>query len=137
MKIGNQLSEAAVLGELGGRLARLRLGRNLTQQALAAEAGVSKETVQRLERGHSVTMNGLLRLLRALDLLEGLEALVPEPLPSPIEQLERGGRQRQRAAGAHSKLRRQQSDGWSWATATTSRTSPPLAATGRVSPPRP
>ncbi|MGD0980798.1 MAG: helix-turn-helix transcriptional regulator [Solirubrobacteraceae bacterium] len=116
MRINNQLSEAAILSELGGRLARLRLDRNLTQQELAAEAGVSKETLQRLERGHSVTMNGLLRLLRALDLLEALDALVPEPLPSPIEQLDRAGGQRRRAAGAHSPRRREQADGWSWGT---------------------
>jgi transcriptional regulator with XRE-family HTH domain len=137
MELTQQLSDRAVLSHLGRRLAQFRLDRNVTQRELAAEAGVSLPTVQRLEGGRGATLTALVRVLRALDLLEGLEALVPEPLPSPIEQLERGGRLRQRAAGAHSKLRRQQSDGWSWATTTTSRTSPSLAATGRVSPPRP
>jgi transcriptional regulator with XRE-family HTH domain len=116
MKIRNQLSDAAVLGELGGRLARLRLDRNLTQQELAVEAGVSRVTVQRLERGHGVTLSGLLRVLRALELLEGLDALVPEPLASPIEELDRASGRRQRAAGAHATRRSKEPGSWRWGT---------------------
>jgi transcriptional regulator with XRE-family HTH domain len=116
MDIRNQLSDDAVLGELGRRLARLRLDRNLTQQELATEAGVSRETVQRLERGHSVTLSGLLRVLRALELLEGLDALVPEPLASPIEQLDRARGQRQRATGAHASPRGEEPGSWHWGT---------------------
>ena len=51
MKITKQATDAAVLTELGGRLTRLRLERNLTQAQLAEQAGVSKRTVQRLESG--------------------------------------------------------------------------------------
>jgi len=51
MKIAAQLTAESILEELGGRLASVRLGRNLTQAALAEEAGVSKRTVERLESG--------------------------------------------------------------------------------------
>ena len=97
MELTQQLSDRAVLSHLGRRLAQFRLDRNVTQRELAAEAGVSLPTVQRLEGGRGATLTALVRVLRALDLLEGLEALVPEPLPSPIEQLDRAGRHRQRA----------------------------------------
>jgi transcriptional regulator with XRE-family HTH domain len=115
MRFTNDLTDQAVLDELGRRLSRLRLDRNLTQQALANEAGVSRHTLLRLEDGQSVTLSALLRILRALDLLDGLEALVPVPLPSPLQQLEREGAQRRRATGAHA---RADSEGrpWRWGT---------------------
>lgn len=51
MKIAGQHPDEAILKELGGRLAGVRLGRNLTQAALAEQAGVSKRTVERMEAG--------------------------------------------------------------------------------------
>ena len=41
MKISAQLTDEAVLQQLGGRLAELRIEHNLTQAALAELAGVS------------------------------------------------------------------------------------------------
>lgn len=99
MRFGSELTDEAALRELGGRLARLRLDSNLTQQQLADEAGISRHSLLRLEDGRSVALRTLVRALRALELLDGLEALVPEALPSPLEQLERERGQRQRASG--------------------------------------
>ncbi len=99
MKISKQLSDQAILGELGGRIAAVRLARNLTQAALAEEAGISKRAVERLESGEvAVRLSGLVRVCRALDLMERLDGLVPLPAVSPVEQLKRAGRQRQRAS---------------------------------------
>ena len=99
MKITKQATDDAVLAELGGRLARIRLERNLTQGQLAAQAGVSKRTVERLEAGAVATqLSGFIRVCRVLGVLERLDALVPEPVPSPIAQLKLRGRQRQRAS---------------------------------------
>ena len=39
----------------------------------------------------------LIRVLRVLDLLESLDRLVPEPIPSPMERLKAAGRERRRA----------------------------------------
>ena len=117
MRFGNQLTDAAALQELGHRFARLRLDRNLTQQQLADEAGVSRHTLLRLEDGQSVTLSALLRILRALGLLEGLEALVPEPLPSPLAQLQRHTSQRRRASGlAEGREPQAGSSTWRWGT---------------------
>lgn len=90
--------ERAALAELGARLARQRLERNLTQAALAREAGVSKSTVERLENGESTQLSSFLRILRALGLAENLASLVPEPALSPIELLKLRGKQRRRAS---------------------------------------
>lgn len=99
MMITTLMTDAAVLVELGGRLERVRLERNVTQAELAREAGVSRRTLVRLEQGEEgVGATALLRVMRALGLLEQFDLLVPEPLPSPIEQLRLQGRRRQRAS---------------------------------------
>lgn len=98
MKIVSQLADEAVLIELGQRLARTRLERNLTQAELALEAGVGLATVQRLERGSPANLTSVIRILRVLKLLDALEQLVPEPVPSPLEFLKLQGKQRRRAA---------------------------------------
>ncbi len=97
MRIESGNSDAVVLGEIGARLRSARLERNLSQERLAEEAGVGRVTLQRIEAGESPSLVNLVRVLRALDLLGGIDALVPEPTPSPIEELKRQGRRRQRA----------------------------------------
>lgn len=115
MRIERTNSDEAVLAELGRRLARGRLERNLTQEQLAREAGISKATVERLEAGQPVNSTSLIRVLRSLDRLEGLDVLVPEPLPSPIERIRLKGRERRRAAGSRGAGRSQKTQPWTWA----------------------
>jgi transcriptional regulator with XRE-family HTH domain len=107
------LTDEAVLQELGGRLANARIERNLTQAALAEQAGVSKRTVERLESGEVATqLSGFLRICRALGLLERFEMLLPEPVPGPMTQLKQAGRKRQRA-----REKKPEPDGakkWTW-----------------------
>ncbi|HEX5131968.1 MAG TPA: helix-turn-helix transcriptional regulator, partial [Candidatus Krumholzibacteria bacterium] len=91
-----------ILRQLGGRLARYRLNRNLTQDALAREAGVSLATLQRMEGGHSAQVARLVRVLRALGLLDNLNLLIPEPPESPLQQVKLAGRSRQRARTSRS-----------------------------------
>lgn len=113
MKISLDLSDRAILRELGGRLARHRLNKNLTQEALAAQAGVSTPTVQRTEQGKSAQASNLIRILRALRLLDNLDAVVPEPPVSPIQQVRLRGRVRQRASSPSSGIR-EPSPEWRW-----------------------
>jgi transcriptional regulator with XRE-family HTH domain len=98
MHIDEIMTDAAVLAELGSRLERHRLERNWTQAETAAQAGVGQATVQRAERGESVQMTSMIKLLRALGLLAGLDAAVPESLALPIAQLEREQRRVRRRA---------------------------------------
>lgn len=100
MKIAAELPDEAVLRELGERLTRIRLEQNLTQAVLAEQAGVSKRTVERLEAGEvAAQLSGFLRVCRVLGLLGRFDALLPEPLPSPMAQLKLQGRRRRRASG--------------------------------------
>jgi transcriptional regulator with XRE-family HTH domain len=99
MSLEELLTDDAVLAELGRRLARQRLERNWTQAEMAAEAGLGQATVQRAERGESIQMTSMVKLLRALGLLGGLDAAVPESIVLPIAQLEREQRRARRRAG--------------------------------------
>ena len=113
MKIETSNSDEAVLEEIGRRLARTRLERNLSQEQLAIEAGVSKATVERLEAGEPVKSTSLIRVLRPLGRLDALDRLLPEPLPSPIERLRLQGRQRQRA-GTPRRKAEAEAEPWRW-----------------------
>ncbi|MBE2258742.1 MAG: helix-turn-helix domain-containing protein [Candidatus Accumulibacter sp.] len=113
MKISPNLTDQILLEELGGRLAAARIERNLTQAALAEQAGVAKRTVERLESGEVATrLSGFLRVCRALGLLERFEFLLPEAVPGPMAQLKQQGRKRQRATGR--KAAADEKEKWTW-----------------------
>ena len=114
MKIEASFSDSAVLEELGERLARTRLERNLSQERLATEAGLSKATVERLEAGEPVKSTSLIRILRALGQLEALDQWLPEPLPSPIERIHLQGRRRRRARSSRGKPGTEEKGPWRW-----------------------
>jgi transcriptional regulator with XRE-family HTH domain len=100
MKITPELSDQALMEELGGRLAAIRKDRNLTQAELAEEAGISKRTLERLEAGAGAAqLSSFLRVCRQLGLLGRLDSLLPGPEPSPMDLLKLQGRRRQRASG--------------------------------------
>lgn len=99
MTLDVPLSDEAILEEIGHRLARRRLAANWTQGALADRAGVSKRTVERVEAGESAQLSSWIRILRVLELVEGLDLLVPEAGPGPMELLKRRGKERRRARG--------------------------------------
>lgn len=112
MRITNELSDHAVLKEIGSRVARYRINGNLAQAELAHEAGVSRKTVTRVESGHPVQTPSLVRILRVLGLLANCEVLVPDASVSPIESYRSRGRQRQRASGSTAKPMK--STPWKW-----------------------
>ncbi len=63
---------------LGERIRKLRLSRNMDQLATAGKAGISEKALRNLEAGRGSTVETLLRTLKALDSLEGIEMLAPE-----------------------------------------------------------
>jgi transcriptional regulator with XRE-family HTH domain len=104
MRLQDLTTDDAILRELGQRLERQRVERNLSQEQMADEAGVGRATLQRLERGESVQMTSMVKVLRTLRLLDGLDAAIPERVVLPIAQLqrERGQRSRQRVRARRS-----------------------------------
>jgi putative transcriptional regulator len=85
--------EAALCQEL----AELRLARNMTQQQLAEQAGVSLRTIKRLEAGEGTSLDTFIRLLKVLGISNNLEALIPDQSVRPLERAKQAGKQRQRA----------------------------------------
>lgn len=114
MKFSKTLGDGATLQELGDRLAQLRLARNLSQEALAAEAGLSLRTLTRLEAGEPSQTVNLLRVLRVLGLLENLEAVVPPPTISPLQQLKLQGKTRKRASRHTQPAVAEPESPWQW-----------------------
>jgi transcriptional regulator with XRE-family HTH domain len=106
----SDISDQAVLTGLGGRILQYRLNRNMTQEALAKEAGLSARTINRVEHGNSTQLSNLIRLLRSLGLLENMESLVPKPAISPIQQLKLHGKNRKRASSQV----KEAGETWSW-----------------------
>ncbi len=114
MKIEPLMTDEVIIREIGERLARVRLDRDLTQAELADKAGVGLRTLQRLEKGSAAPqLTMFIRILRALDMVEHFELLVPEPVPSPMQQLKFQGRLRQRASGKDHNVA-EAKGGWTW-----------------------
>lgn len=99
MKITGLLTDNAVLAELGARIAARRLELQLTQAAVAEQAGIAKRTLERMETGQTSQLTTLVRVLRVLDAASGLDGLIPESGPRPMDLLQRKGKPRQRASG--------------------------------------
>ena len=106
------MTDDAVLEELGRRLGRRRLALQLTQAKLAEQAGVSKRTVERVEAGAGAQTLSLVRILRVLGLLQGLNQLIPETGPRPMDLLKLKGKERQRASSR--RTANQTGKTWSW-----------------------
>lgn len=115
MKINNELADEIILVELSERLAQRRIAQSLSQAALAVEAGVAKRTVERIEAGESVQLVTLIRLCRALDLMNGLDQWLPEAGRSPMALLKekQAGKGRQRVR-SHRTAPVMKSGGRSW-----------------------
>lgn len=103
MNFNDLSTEDAILEEIGRRVARRRIELGMTQASLSEQAGIGKRTLERLESGNSVQLANFLQVLRILELLDGLDVLVPDAGPSPMALLKQKGRQRERASSRQRK----------------------------------
>ena len=88
--------------ELGRRLARIRLARNVTQKTLSEEAGIGLRTLRRVEAGQSPTLDSFLRIVIALGLADDLLSAIPSHDIRPIERVDARRSERKRARPARS-----------------------------------
>ena len=91
MQLNDLTTDDAVLAELGQRLAG-----------------------QRIERGESVQLTSLIRLLRSLELLPALDAALPEAVVSPLAELERAQRPVRRRARRTNDADDTSAEAWTW-----------------------
>ncbi len=112
MKITDLLTDDAVLAELGARIAGRRVELQLTQAAVAEQAGIAKRTLERMEAGQTSQLSTLVRVLRVLDASSGLDGLIPESMPKPMDLLKQKGKVRQRASGRRAE--KESTKPWQW-----------------------
>ena len=93
MQIQSLTPTLQVLKELGQRLARVRKQQGLSQEQLAAAAGVGVATLRRIEDGKDAKIGSWSRLLLALQMDAALDQLLPENLRSPLAEV-KGTRRR-------------------------------------------
>lgn len=99
----------AVITALFERIEKIRLSRNISQAALAKEAGVSRSTMTRLARGQSISVDSFVRIMQALGLADHLAALLPNPGVRPVERIRLDGNERRRASS-----KRKDPGDWTW-----------------------
>lgn len=107
-------SDDETLVRLAERLSRHRLDRDQTQAEVAPTAGVNRRTVSKVENGHVIDSRSLVRILRALDLLVGLDVLIPESEVSPVALAKNRNRVRKRASGFRRKRADHAVGEWTW-----------------------
>jgi transcriptional regulator with XRE-family HTH domain len=76
--------------ELGQRLRRLRLQRNMPRAELAEKAGVAAGSIAKAEAGEDIRLSTLLGLLRVLGGLDQVLQLIPVSQVSPLDAVDLG-----------------------------------------------
>jgi putative transcriptional regulator len=89
---------------LGHQLEQLRLSKNLSQSAVALEAGVSRRTITRMEAGETVSLDTFVRVLKVYHIADRLATLLPQHSVRPIERVKLGGKQRKRASSVNNQV---------------------------------
>lgn len=114
MQLSNNLTTQAVLVELGKRIAKHRLAIGKSQVEFAEESGLGRRTIQYAEAGRSIQTESLIRILRSLNLLDALEALLPDPGIQPMDMLKLKKKERKRVAKKRGDQQPQPVEEWQW-----------------------
>lgn len=82
---------------LGDNVRRARINAELTMRDVAERSGVSMGALHNLENGRGATLKTLIRVVRALERTDWLDALEPQIGVSPMQALRDQQRLEQRA----------------------------------------
>ena len=93
------MSDKALLEYIGVFIKHHRMEQNITQEALANAAGISRSTLSLLERGETVTLSTFIQVLRVLDQLHIMEVFAIQQTISPIALAKMEMNKRKRASG--------------------------------------
>lgn len=80
MRIHSLHSEEHILEELGRRLTKTRRQNYIAEKAFAETAGIDIRDLRRIEKGWDGSMKNWLKIMKALDLIESINQIVPEPV---------------------------------------------------------
>ena len=93
----DSMSDKALIEQIGAFITYHRIEQDKTQDALAADAGISRSTLSLLERGETVNLSTLIQVLRVLDQLKVMNAFVVQETISPLELARLEKKKRKRA----------------------------------------
>ena len=93
-----QCNDAAIAETIGHYIKHHRLAQNKTQAQTAAEAQISRSTLSLLERGETVTLSTLIRVLRVLGRLQVFSNFTVQQQHSPLALAKLERKERQRAS---------------------------------------
>ena len=94
----SSMSDDRLAQLLGEFIKHHRINKNISQEELAIAAGLSRPTISLMERGKSMNLNSIIRVLRVLDLLYLFDAIKITQTISPIEMLKLQEKQRKRSS---------------------------------------
>lgn len=83
MKISHESMERAILPEISKRFKQYRIDYPITREDLAEKSMVSVGTIARFESGKDIGLQNFVKLLKALDLTENLDLMIPDPEVRP------------------------------------------------------
>ena len=93
------MTDEGIINHIGTFVKNKRVEKNITQAILAKKAGINRYTISKFENGDSITLQVLIQILRALDLLYILNGLDSTEQISPLEAVKLTKKKRQRATG--------------------------------------
>ena len=107
----SNLSDKAILVEIGNFIQQKRIKLNLTQQELAKQVSISRSTLSLIERGENIALINLIKILRILDALYVLENFKLGEELSPM-QLAKGETKKRKRAASQSNNSNKEDLGW-------------------------
>ncbi|MDX2415071.1 MAG: helix-turn-helix transcriptional regulator [Bacteroidales bacterium] len=106
------MSDSAISNEIGKRIKSIRLQKNTSQAELANISGLTRNTLSNIENGKHCTLSSLIKILRGLKMLDGIDELLPSEAISPIQMANMQGKKRNRASGNRSDLNSKKNIEW-------------------------
>ncbi len=108
-----QMTDIAIIEQIGRYIKQTRLGLNKTQQQVAEDSGLNRWTISQVENGESVTLSSLIKVLRALNALYVLDNFNVTDEISPLAYAKLKKEQRERASRKTNKATKKEDDlGW-------------------------
>lgn len=98
-----QMTDTAIVEQIGQYIKQTRLGLNRTQEQLAKNSGLNRWTISKVENGESITLASLIQILRALDTLYVFDTFKVADEISPLAYAKLKKEQRERASSKRNK----------------------------------
>src|SRR5664279_5079448 len=109
--IQSEISDRALMKRIGSFIRHHRLEQNKSQSQLAEEAGINRSTLSQFENGMNSNLLTFIQLLRALNMLNILDAFSIETQISPL-QLARMDKLKRLRAGRKEKVKDKPESDW-------------------------